>query len=77
MIDYTEIGIGVKQDMDLAKRWYIRAAGEFAIGRADYVAQQHKRAMQRLTELNNAKNPKGKKVARPTRNEASSECIIM
>lgn len=26
-VDYTEIGIGVKQDMDLAKRWYMRAAG--------------------------------------------------
>ncbi|WVQ75416.1 hypothetical protein IAR50_005037 [Cryptococcus sp. DSM 104548] len=63
---YTEIGIGVKQDMDLAKRWYMRAA-----------AQQHKRAMQRLTELNNQKNVKGKKGARPTRDDASSECIVM
>ncbi|WRT68902.1 uncharacterized protein IL334_005884 [Kwoniella shivajii] len=62
---YTEIGIGVKQDIELAKRWYMRAA-----------AQQHKRAMQRLTELNNAKNLKGKG-ARPTRHEASSECTIM
>lgn len=25
---YAEVGIGVKQDMDLAKRWYMRAAGE-------------------------------------------------
>ncbi|WVQ64176.1 uncharacterized protein L199_002338 [Kwoniella botswanensis] len=62
---YTEIGIGVKQDIELAKRWYMRAA-----------AQQHKRAMQRLTELNNAKNPKGKG-NRPTRHEASAECTIM
>ncbi|WVR09187.1 hypothetical protein IAU60_006249 [Kwoniella sp. DSM 27419] len=62
---YTEIGIGVKQDMELAKRWYMRAA-----------AQQHKRAMQRLTELNNAKNPKGKH-ARPTRTDAQSECVVM
>ncbi|OXG23765.1 enzyme activator [Cryptococcus neoformans Ze90-1] len=62
---YTEIGIGVKQDMDLAKRWYMRAA-----------AQQHKRAMQRLTELNNQKNPKGKG-SRPTRHDAQSECVVM
>lgn len=26
--DYTEIGIGVKQDIELAKRWYMRAASE-------------------------------------------------
>jgi TPR repeat protein len=26
--DYTEMGIGVKQDMESAKRWYMRAAGE-------------------------------------------------
>lgn len=25
--DYTEVGIGVKQDIELAKRWYMRAAG--------------------------------------------------
>ena len=25
---YAEVGIGVKQDMELAKRWYMRAAGE-------------------------------------------------
>lgn len=29
--DYTEIGIGVKQDMDLAKRWYMRAAGMYLL----------------------------------------------
>lgn len=41
-------------------------------------AQQHKRAMQRLTELNSARNAKGKRApGRPTRNEASSECVIM
>ncbi|WWD21034.1 hypothetical protein CI109_105515 [Kwoniella shandongensis] len=62
---YTEIGIGVKQDIELAKRWYMRAA-----------AQQHKRAMQRLTELNNTKMPRGKG-ARPTRHEAQSECVVM
>ena len=26
---YAEIGIGVKQDMELAKRWYMRAAGQY------------------------------------------------
>lgn len=31
--DYTEIGIGVKQDMDLAKRWYMRAAGMYLFSR--------------------------------------------
>ncbi|KAK4685042.1 uncharacterized protein P7C73_g5114, partial [Tremellales sp. Uapishka_1] len=64
---YTEIGIGVKQDIELAKRWYMRAA-----------AQQHKRAMQRLTEMNNTKNAKTKKgAARPTRSDAQSECRVM
>jgi len=32
--------------------------------------------MQRLTELNNAKNAK-KAQARPTRHEAQSECVVM
>lgn len=35
---YSEVGIGVKQDIEEAKRWYMRAA-----------AQGNKRAMQRLT----------------------------
>lgn len=81
MVDYTEMGIGVKQDMESAKRWYMRAAGWSAISapsvQLTLLGQQHKRAMQRLTELSNAKNPKGKKGARPTRHEASSECVIM
>ena len=79
--DYTEMGIGVKQDMESAKRWYMRAAGELARTAmrpgANTAAQQHKRAMQRLTELNNSKNVKGKRGARPTRHEASSECVVM
>ncbi|KAJ1647037.1 hypothetical protein IWQ61_010140 [Dispira simplex] len=37
---YNENGIGVKQDMEEARRWYMRSA-----------AQGHKRAMNRLTEL--------------------------
>lgn len=27
---YAEVGIGVKQDLDLAKRWYMRAAGKMS-----------------------------------------------
>ncbi|KAG0167188.1 hypothetical protein DFQ28_005684 [Apophysomyces sp. BC1034] len=37
---YTETGIGTKQNLDEAKKWYMRAA-----------AQNNRRAMQRLTEL--------------------------
>ncbi|EJT46915.1 enzyme activator [Trichosporon asahii var. asahii CBS 2479] len=58
---YTEMGIGVKQDIELAKRWYQRAAS-------------NKRAMQRLAELSQNVNRKG---ARPTRKDAESECSIM
>lgn len=29
---YAEVGIGIKQDVEFAKRWYMRAAGEFASG---------------------------------------------
>jgi hypothetical protein len=84
-IDYTEIGIGIKQDMEGAKRWYMRAAGASPPGlpgvrklTIESTAQQHKRGMQRLTELNNAKNAKSRKAqARPTRHEAQSECVVM
>ncbi|KAL7421408.1 hypothetical protein Q5752_004293 [Cryptotrichosporon argae] len=62
---YTEIGIGVKQDMEAAKRWYMRAA-----------SQHNKRAMQRLAELNSNKNVRGKG-ARPTRKDAETECVVM
>ncbi|KAF9510799.1 hypothetical protein BS47DRAFT_1373258 [Hydnum rufescens UP504] len=37
---YSEMGIGVKQDVEVAKRWYMRAA-----------AQSNTRAMNRLTEM--------------------------
>ncbi|KAI9295849.1 HCP-like protein [Neoconidiobolus thromboides FSU 785] len=37
---YSEVGIGVRQDLEEARRWYMRAA-----------AQGNKRAMQRLSEL--------------------------
>jgi TPR repeat protein len=66
IIDYCDVGIGRPADPDLAKRWYQRAA-----------AQGHKGAMQRLTEIS-AKGARGKRApGRPTRNEASSECIVM
>jgi TPR repeat protein len=28
---YAEVGIGIKQDMEFAKRWYMRAAGTFSV----------------------------------------------
>ncbi|KAG8879548.1 hypothetical protein FRB98_005662 [Tulasnella sp. 332] len=63
---YAEVGIGVQQDMDLAKRWYMRAA-----------AQGNKRAMSRLTELKRLGNKKSN-IARPTRQQANAEgCTIM
>ncbi|KAI8447561.1 hypothetical protein BY996DRAFT_7688001 [Phakopsora pachyrhizi] len=63
---YSEVGIGVKADLEEAKRWYMRAA-----------TNKNKRAMQRLTELKKIGNQKpGKKQARPTRDEAASECIV-
>ncbi|PWN53896.1 HCP-like protein, partial [Violaceomyces palustris] len=63
---YSEVGIGVKADLEEAKRWYMRAA-----------AQGNKRAMQRLTELKKMKGQaSGKKGARPTRKDAESECVI-
>ncbi|GJN93090.1 hypothetical protein Rhopal_006135-T1 [Rhodotorula paludigena] len=66
---YSEVGIGVKAELEEAKRWYMRAA-----------AQGNKRAMQRLTELKKLGADKrgqagGKK--RPTRKDAETECIIM
>ncbi|KAL7412844.1 HCP-like protein [Mrakia frigida] len=62
---YTEQGIGTNADLETAKKWYMRAA-----------AQENKRAMQRLTELKKlgAKSGKG---ARPTREQARKECVVM
>jgi len=62
---YAEVGIGVKQDMDLAKRWYMRAA-----------AQGNKRAMNRLTELKRLGNKKSNQ-GRPTRAQTRDECVII
>jgi len=62
---YSEVGIGVKADLDEAKMWYLRAA-----------ASGNRRAMQRLSELKKLGNKKGQQGARPTRQQAQSECII-
>lgn len=64
---YAEQGIGVKQDMEFARRWYMRAA-----------AQGNKRAMSRLTELKRiGTSRKAGAMARPTREEARDEgCIV-
>uniref|UniRef100_A0A0W0G873 HCP-like protein n=1 Tax=Moniliophthora roreri TaxID=221103 RepID=A0A0W0G873_MONRR len=62
---YAEVGIGIKQDVEFARRWYMRAA-----------AQGNKRAMNRLTEMKRA-GSKGGGMARPTRQQAKDECVIM
>jgi len=64
---YSENGIGAKLDMEVAKRWYMRAA-----------AQGNQTAMNRLTELKREGNKGGKRGrGRPTRQEAKDEgCII-
>ncbi|KAI0956926.1 hypothetical protein AcW1_005483 [Taiwanofungus camphoratus] len=61
---YAEVGIGIKQDIEFAKRWYMRAA-----------AQGNKRAMNRLTEMKRSGNKRAN-MARPTRQEAKDECVI-
>ena len=45
---YCEMGIGVRQDLEEARRWYLRAA-----------AQGNKRSMQRLTEMKRGVDPGG------------------
>ncbi|KAH8985996.1 HCP-like protein [Lactarius hatsudake] len=61
---YAEVGIGIKQDVEFAKRWYMRAA-----------AQGNKRAMNRLTEMKRQGNKRAN-MARPTRQQAKDECIV-
>ncbi|KAA1479553.1 HCP-like protein [Dentipellis sp. KUC8613] len=61
---YAEVGIGIKQDMDFAKRWYMRAA-----------VQGNKRAMNRLTEMKR-QGSKRTNMSRPTRQQAKDECVI-
>ncbi|KAK0567316.1 hypothetical protein OC844_000294 [Tilletia horrida] len=63
---YSEVGIGVKPDLEEAKRWYMRAA-----------AQGNKRAIARLTELKRQGNRPGKRTTRPTRKDAENECVVM
>lgn len=62
---YAEVGIGIKQDIEFAKRWYMRAA-----------AQGNKRAMNRLTEMKRNGNKRAN-MARPTRQDAKDECVIV
>ncbi|KAJ7093063.1 hypothetical protein C8R44DRAFT_646378 [Mycena epipterygia] len=62
---YAEVGIGIKQDIEFAKRWYMRAA-----------AQGNKRAMNRLTEMKRMGNKRTAAGARPTRQQARDDCII-
>ncbi|QRW26970.1 chitin synthase regulatory factor [Rhizoctonia solani] len=63
---YAEVGIGLKVDVEFAKRWYMRAA-----------AQGNKRAMARLTDLKRAGNRRVAPGARPTRAQANNEdCVI-
>ncbi|KAH9951434.1 hypothetical protein B0H21DRAFT_776130 [Amylocystis lapponica] len=62
---YAEVGIGIKQDIEFAKRYYMRAA-----------AQGNKRAMNRLTEMKRTGNKRAN-MARPTRQEAKDECVIV
>ncbi|KAJ3974161.1 hypothetical protein EV361DRAFT_672847 [Lentinula raphanica] len=61
---YAEVGIGINQDIEFAKRWYMRAA-----------AQGNKRAMNRLTEMKRMGN-KRMNIVRPTRQQAKDECVI-
>ncbi|KAJ7582467.1 hypothetical protein C8J56DRAFT_831117 [Mycena floridula] len=61
---YAEVGIGIKQDVEFAKRWYMRAA-----------AQGNKRAMNRLTEMKRQGNKK-MNISRPTRQQTRDECVI-
>ncbi|KAI9275910.1 hypothetical protein BDA99DRAFT_496748 [Phascolomyces articulosus] len=69
---YTETGIGVRQNLEDAKKWYMRAA-----------SQQNRRAIQRLAELKKAGKNKPKqrlKHTRPTNgrpDEAKDDCIVM
>lgn len=79
---YAEVGIGIKQDVEFAKRWYMRAAGTlllllYFISGNDwwFTAQGNKRAMNRLTEMKRMGNKRAN-VARPTRQQAKDECVI-
>lgn len=45
---YSEVGIGVKQDGEEAKRWYLRAAGEFLAGFGLLFLRQGRRSLDRF-----------------------------
>ncbi|KAI9491289.1 hypothetical protein BDB00DRAFT_833830 [Zychaea mexicana] len=70
---YTETGIGVRQNLEDAKKWYMRAA-----------SQQNKRAIQRLNELKKAGKNKAKQKRKHTRpangrpdDSKDGDCIVM
>lgn len=65
---YYEVGIGTPADLAEAVRWYKRAS-----------SQGNKKAMQRLTELKTLGDKKNKKkdLARPSRQQAKEECVIV
>ncbi|KAF7732510.1 hypothetical protein EC973_003256 [Apophysomyces ossiformis] len=69
---YTETGIGVRQNLEEAKKWYMRAA-----------AQNNRKAMQRLTELKKFGNARPQQRQHHTRTPGNaggakeSDCTIM
>lgn len=84
---YSEVGIGLKVDIEFAKRWYMRAAGKpfFPLNKHGLIlttglhllAQGNRRAMARLTDLKRAGNRRVAAAARPTRAQANKEdCVI-
>ncbi|KAK9720930.1 hypothetical protein K7432_003804 [Basidiobolus ranarum] len=62
---YSEVGIGVRQDLDEARKWYMRAA-----------AQGNKRAMQRLAELKKFGASSGQKQTISRDKQNSDGCVI-
>ncbi|ORX99005.1 HCP-like protein [Basidiobolus meristosporus CBS 931.73] len=62
---YSEVGIGVRQDLNEAKKWYMRAA-----------AQGNKRAMQRLSELKKFGASGGQKQKISRDKQGSDGCVI-
>ncbi|KAK9762036.1 hypothetical protein K7432_012600 [Basidiobolus ranarum] len=62
---YSEVGIGVRQDLEEAKKWYMCAA-----------AQGNKRAMQRLSELKKLGNTGNPKQTISRDKESSDGCVI-
>ncbi|KXN90451.1 Chitin synthase regulatory factor 3 [Leucoagaricus sp. SymC.cos] len=62
---YAEVGIGIKQDIEFARKWYMRAA-----------AQGNKKAMNRLTEMKRQGN-KRLNISRPTRQEAKDDPLFL